>query len=69
MPGDSLAHYQGQQSEIVSDPTKIKELLFSSGAIHYATIRIELYKQRALDTLSKAERAGARVERLKLFFE
>jgi geranylgeranyl pyrophosphate synthase len=58
-----------QQSETVPDHTQIKDLLFSSGAIHFATVKTELYKQRALDTLSKAERAGANVERLKLFLE
>jgi geranylgeranyl diphosphate synthase type I len=58
-----------KQSEPTLDATQIRDLLFRSGAIHYATIKMELYKQRALDTLSKAERAGARVERLKLFFE
>jgi geranylgeranyl pyrophosphate synthase len=59
----------GQQSETVPDRTQIKDLLFSSGAIHFATVKMELYKQRALDTLSKAERAGANVGRLKLFLE
>jgi geranylgeranyl pyrophosphate synthase len=58
-----------KQSEPMLDATQIRDLLFRSGAIHYATIKMELYKQRALDTLSKAERAGARGERLKLFFE
>jgi geranylgeranyl pyrophosphate synthase len=59
----------GQQSETVPDPTQIKDLLFSSGAIHFATVKMEFYKQRALDTLSKAEEAGVNVERLKLFWE
>jgi geranylgeranyl pyrophosphate synthase len=59
----------GQQSETVTDPTQIKDLLFSSGAIHFATVKMEFYKQQALDILSEAEEAGAKVERLKLFFE
>lgn len=59
----------GQRSEKVSDPSQTKDLLFSSGAIHFATVKMESYKQRALDTLSKAERAGANVGRLKLFLE
>jgi geranylgeranyl pyrophosphate synthase len=59
----------GQQSETVPDLTQIKGLLFSIGAIHFATVKMESYKQRALDTLSKAEEAGANVERLKLFLE
>ncbi len=56
-----------KQSRAVLDPTQIKDLLFRSGAIHYATIKMEFYKQRALDILSKAETAGVSVERLKLF--
>ena len=59
----------GQQSETVSDPTQIRDLLFSTGAIYYATVKMESYKQRALDTLPKAKKAGANVERLKLFLE
>jgi geranylgeranyl pyrophosphate synthase len=59
----------GQQSETVTDPTQIKDLLFSSGAIHFATVKMESYRQRALDILSEAERTGARVDRLKLFLE
>ena len=55
--------------EAVLTPTQIRDLLFRIGAVHYATIKMELYKQRALDTLSKAERAGASAERLKLFLE
>ncbi|MBA7696762.1 Heptaprenyl diphosphate synthase component 2 [subsurface metagenome] len=66
---NKLENTFGQQSEIVPDPTQIKDLLFSSGAIHFATVKMESYKQRALDTLSKAERAGASIERLKLFLE
>jgi geranylgeranyl pyrophosphate synthase len=59
----------GQQSATVPNPTQIKDLLFSSGAIHFATVKMEFYKQRALDTLSEVERYEARVERLKPFFE
>jgi geranylgeranyl pyrophosphate synthase len=58
-----------KQSEPVLDDKQIRDLLFRIGAIHFATVKMELYKQRALDTLSKAERAGANVERLKLFLE
>jgi geranylgeranyl pyrophosphate synthase len=58
-----------KQSVPMLDATQIRDLLFRTGAIHYAMIKMESYKQRALDTLSKAERAGARVERLKSFLE
>jgi geranylgeranyl pyrophosphate synthase len=49
------------------DPMQIRDLLFHTGAIHYAAIKMESYKQQALDNLSKAEKAGVRVQRLKLF--
>jgi geranylgeranyl diphosphate synthase type I len=56
-------------SEYVLEPAQIRDLLFRTGAIHYAMIKMESYKQRALDTLSKAEGAGASIEHLKLFWE
>ena len=56
-------------SESVLDTAQIRDLLFCIGAIHYATVKMQLYKQRALDILSDAERGGVRVERLKLFLE
>jgi octaprenyl-diphosphate synthase len=56
-------------SESVLDTAQIGELLFRTGAIHYATIKMEFYKQQALGILSKAEAAGASVERLRLFLE
>jgi geranylgeranyl diphosphate synthase type I len=66
---NKLENAFGQWSEMVDDPTQTKDLLFSSGAIHFATVKMESYKQQALDTLSKAERAGANIEHLKLFLE
>ena len=59
----------GKQSESKPDPVQIRSLLFRSGAIYYATIKMELYKQRASDILLEAEEAGASVKRLKLFLE
>ena len=59
----------GKQSESNPDPVRIRDLLFRCGAIHYATIKMEFYKQRALDILSEAEEAGASVERLKIFLK
>jgi len=56
-----------RQTELTPDPIRIRDLLFHLGAVHYATLKMEYYKQRALDILSKAVRAGADVERLKLF--
>ena len=56
-------------SEIMPDPAQIRDLLFRTGAIHYATTKMEFYKQLALDNLSEVEQYGASVERLKLFLE
>jgi geranylgeranyl pyrophosphate synthase len=58
-----------RQCEAAPDPAQIRDLLFGVGAIHYAMIKTEFYKQRARDVLSEAEAAGASVERLKLFLE
>lgn len=57
------------QSETMLDPAQIKDLLFRTGAIHYATIKMEFYKQLALDNLFEAEQHRARVERLMSFLE
>jgi len=57
----------GNQCEFAPNRAQIRALLFRVGAIHYATIKMEFYRQRALDSLSEAESTGADVERLKLF--
>jgi geranylgeranyl pyrophosphate synthase len=59
----------GNSSDHTPDVKEIRDLLFNSGSIHYATIKVELFKQMALDSLSEAEKAGARVGKLKLFFQ
>lgn len=66
---DQLESTFGKQSKSELGPIKTRDLLFRSGAIHYATIKMEFYKQLALHSLCEAEREGARVERLKLFLE
>ncbi len=58
-----------KQCESAPDLRQIRDLLFDVGAIHYATIKMEFFKQRARNVLSEAEAAGASVERLKLFLE
>ncbi len=59
----------GKPSESVTNSVQIRDLLFRTGAIHYATLKMEFYKQQAVDMLSEAERAGASVKRLQLFLE
>jgi geranylgeranyl diphosphate synthase type I len=66
---DQLKRTFRRQAESVPDTAQIRDLLFRIGAIHYATVKMELYKQRALDILSEAERVGVNVERLKLLLE
>ncbi|MBI4286608.1 MAG: polyprenyl synthetase family protein [Chloroflexi bacterium] len=56
-----------RQAEFVPDAQEVRDLLFRTGAMHYATVIMELYRQRAGDNLSRARQAGANVERLKLF--
>jgi len=58
-----------KQPAPMNDYAPIRDLLFLTGAIHYSTIKMELYKQRALDILFNAELAEASIERLRLFLE
>lgn len=58
-----------ERSAAIYDPAPIRDLLFRTGAIHYATLKMEFYKQLASGALSEAAGAGASVERLKLFLE
>jgi geranylgeranyl pyrophosphate synthase len=64
---NQLETFLNKRSESGPDPTKIKDILYSTGAVHYAMVKLEFFKQRALDNLSKADKAGANVERLKQF--
>jgi octaprenyl-diphosphate synthase len=49
------------------DPIQTKDLMFNSGAIQYSTVKMEFYKQQALDILAEVEKPGVHIERLKLF--
>lgn len=61
---DRLESTYLHQYETGADHIQTRNLLFSSGAIHYAIIKIEIYKERALANLFEAESKGARVEQL-----
>jgi octaprenyl-diphosphate synthase len=74
----ALAHASGENRSTleaefykrsVSSPEQIRELLFGSGAIQYSTVRMELYKQQALDCLIGAEHQGAKIDQLKPLLE
>jgi len=61
-----LAFFNQSKCEI--DPNPIKDLLFRTGAIQYATIKMQCYKQQAMDIASKAESAGVNVGWMTLFW-
>ena len=56
-------------SEFIHVPEQIRDLLFSTGAIQYAMIKMELYKQQATDILVRLDCAGIKVEQLQQFLE
>lgn len=56
-------------SGLPTEVVQTQEILFRTGAIHYAMVKLELYKQLALEALQEAEIRGYHVERLKLFLE
>jgi octaprenyl-diphosphate synthase len=64
---NQLRSQYSRLSEPTSDVTQIKNLLFRCGAIHYVTVKLEMYKQQALDVLLNLENEGYDVERLMLF--
>jgi geranylgeranyl pyrophosphate synthase len=53
----------------VSNTASLRDLLFRSGAMHYATVKMEFFKQCATDILSDLKKAGVNVERLGVFLE
>jgi geranylgeranyl pyrophosphate synthase len=54
-------------TEPVFDTAQIRDLLFSTGAVQYALIKMECYRQSAFDCLIELEKSGVNVERLKSF--
>jgi geranylgeranyl pyrophosphate synthase len=66
---DQLISTFSKKFNVSPDVEKIKDILFRTGAIQYAMIKMESYKQQALDALSMAATKGISVERLKMFVE
>lgn len=66
---NQLSFAFSKQSQSAPNPKEIMDLLFHTGAIYYATIKTELYKQQALDILYEIEATGTNIKRLKLFLE
>jgi len=56
-----------KQSFSTLDTKEVKDILFRSGAIHYSTLKMELYKQKVQDILSEIQKIGINVENLKVF--
>ncbi len=48
-----------------ADPVEIKDIFFRTGAIYYATVKIEMYKQAAVDALAAVEEGGVNTQQLK----
>jgi geranylgeranyl diphosphate synthase type I len=66
---DEIRHILKKPSLSVHDIEQIKDMLFHTGAIHFAIIKMEYYKQIAKDILVKAETLGVNIERLKIFLD
>jgi octaprenyl-diphosphate synthase len=64
---DKLKSAFQKQSSPPKDFELIKKLLFRTGAIHYATLKMDVYRQKALDALSRIQLYGVDIARLKLF--
>jgi geranylgeranyl pyrophosphate synthase len=62
-----LDTYFVKQREISQTVEQIRELITSSGAINYATFKMELYRQMAIEVLQGIEKTGIRTEELKVF--
>jgi geranylgeranyl pyrophosphate synthase len=71
---DKVSHHQlrsyfYKNSKSALNLMQVKDIFFKSGAIHYTTVKMEMYKQLARDILSKAEKSGINIEQLKRFVE
>lgn len=51
------------------NPDIIKDILYKTGAVHYASVKTEYYRDLALDSLAAAEKLGYKVERLHVFLQ
>lgn len=58
-----------KKGDVVACADEIKEMLFQTGSIQYAMIKMETYRQEGLKRLLEARKMGARIERLEPFFK
>jgi geranylgeranyl pyrophosphate synthase len=56
-----------QRNSPIVNVEAIKTRLFQTGAVYYATIKMDIYKQKASDILTDIQSRGINVEMLKLF--
>jgi geranylgeranyl diphosphate synthase type I len=49
---------------VILDPPRIRDIVFRNGAVHYTTVKLEMYRQAAADTLKTAGKAGAKIQSL-----
>jgi geranylgeranyl pyrophosphate synthase len=61
------AWFGGKATE--TDPGAVKDLLFNTGAIYYAVVKAEFYKERAFRALNKTGPDGEAMARLKIFID
>jgi len=56
-----------ERSRDVADPAEVQQTVFACGGMHYASVTMELYRQKAIDVLLELERGGTRIDRLRPF--
>jgi geranylgeranyl diphosphate synthase, type I len=66
---DDLDRFFIRKSDSKLSPARIKEMLFITGAIHYTMVRMEYFKQLALENLNEATMSGASTGKLKIYLE
>ena len=57
------------QSQPVVNMETVRDLFFRTGAVYYATLKMEIYRQAALETLAEIKEAGINAERLRLLLQ
>ncbi len=68
--GETHSHLEatfGRLSQPLLGFAQIKDILFRTGAVHYAVVKMEYYKQSAHEILCEARSAGANVVGLEYF--
>jgi geranylgeranyl pyrophosphate synthase len=64
-----LNAFYNNKTAPIFDQSGIKDILFKTGAMHYANIKLEFYRQAAIDALEKAGKTGANIQVIKSLLE